>query len=215
MNRHPLALADSTPTRRPTAFDRMRSWLLHVRIPAWMHEPGNWLALAFLTLAVFTVGAVLWLLWALINAIGSGLAALAHAGGEGLNAATHWLADWPITEVINQPVRAYLDTHSAGLPATGHDLWILWLLACTVLYIAALTGSRYARISWIVIGALTATAAWHGTTTAAGRPVAAATTTAMWLLLSLPAFARRRTTPAVCSDRLAPTGAMRPVPESA
>jgi hypothetical protein len=60
-----------------------------------------------------------------------------------------------------------------------------------VLYLTGLAGSRYARIGWAAIGALTAAAAYSG---AAGRtgPAAAGATAAVWLLLSLPVYARAK-----------------------
>jgi hypothetical protein len=147
----------------------------------------NWLFGAFLLGAVATLGTLLWLIWAILSAIGSGLA----AAGTGLGRLGRWIGDGPVTASISDPVRAYLDAHSAGLPATGRDLWLVWLVAVGVLYLGALAGSTYARIGWATIGVLTATAGYFGAAAGSG-PAAAGLTVTVWLLLSLLAYARAR-----------------------
>jgi hypothetical protein len=90
------------------------------------------------------------------------LVAIIGAAGEGLHRLAGWFTDGPITHSINDPVRAWLDAHATGLPATGRDLWLVWLVTAGVLYLYAVFGSRYARIGWAAIGVLTAAAAYAG-----------------------------------------------------
>jgi hypothetical protein len=148
--------------------------------------------LILIALVVLTaVAASMWLAWVILSAFFSALGVLGDAARDGLNELAGWLAHGPITHAINDPVRAFLDAHTAGLPATGHDLWITWLATAGVLYLIGLAGSRYARIGWAAIGALTAAAAYFGAAAGTG-PAAAGLTAAVWLLLSLPVYARAK-----------------------
>ncbi|MEV4826457.1 hypothetical protein [Micromonospora sp. NPDC049274] len=141
----------------------------------------NWL-LGVVALAVLAVLSVLlWAIWVIVTK-------LVDVMDAGLDATGAWITDGPITHSISDPMRAYLDTHTGGLPATARDLWITWLIAVGVLYLGALTGSTYARIGWAAIGALTAAAVYLGAPAGAG-PTAAGLTAAVWLTLSLPAYA--------------------------
>jgi hypothetical protein len=154
-----------------------------------LREDGLLVVIALVVLAV--VAATLWLAWVILTGIISALGAGAGAAGDGLTRLAGWLAHGPITHAINDPVRGFLDAHTAGLPASGHDLWITWLATAGVLYLMGLAGSRYARIGWAVIGALTGAAAYFGAATGTG-PAAAGLTAAVWLLLSLPVYARAK-----------------------
>ena len=105
-----------------------------------------------------------------------------------------WVQHGPISHSINDPVKAWLDTHTrAGLPATSHDLWIAWLATLTVLWLLATTGSRYARVGWLLLGLATGYAAHQGAPLGAG-PAAAATTFLAWVLLSVPVYRHLPTT---------------------
>ncbi|MFF0182564.1 hypothetical protein ACFYPF_26095 [Micromonospora sp. NPDC005223] len=141
----------------------------------------NWLLGALALAALAVLGVVLWGIWALVTTLIDGLDA-------GLDAAGAWIIGGPITHSISDPVRAYLDGHTAGLPATGRDLWITWLIALSALYLGALLGSTYARIGWAAIGALSTAAVYLGAPAGTG-PAAAGLTIAVWLTLSLPAYA--------------------------
>jgi hypothetical protein len=151
----------------------------------------NWPLGVAALLALAVTGGLLWLLWIVIAGLLSGLGAAATAAGDAAPALGSWITDGPITRSISDPVRAYLDAHTTGLPAGGRDAWIAWLVAAGVLYAAAVTGSTYARIGWAAIGALTATTAYLGAPTGTG-PAAAGLTAAVWLTLSLPAYATTR-----------------------
>jgi hypothetical protein len=148
----------------------------------------NWPLGVAALIALAVVGGLLWLLWVVIAGVLSALGAAATAVGDAAPALGSWITDGPITGSISNPVRAYLDSHTAGLPATGRDLWITWLVAAGVLYLGALFGSTYARIGWVAIGALTAAAVYLGAPAGTG-PAAAGLTAAVWLALSLPAYA--------------------------
>jgi hypothetical protein len=141
----------------------------------------NWPLGAAALAALAVIGALLWAIWVIV-------AKLIHAVDAGVDAAGAWITGGPITHSISDPMRAYLEGHTAGLPATGRDLWITWLVALGVLYLGALAGSTYARIGWAAIGALTAAAVYTGAPAGAG-PAAAGLTVAVWLTLSLPAYA--------------------------
>ncbi|GGL17783.1 hypothetical protein [Mangrovihabitans endophyticus] len=154
-----------------------------------LREDGLLVVIALIVLAV--VAATLWLAWVILSAFFSALGTIAGAAGDGLSNLVGWLAHGPITHAINDPVRGFLDAHTTGLPASGHDLWITWLATAGVLYLMGMAGSGYARIGWAVIGALTAAAAYFGAAAATG-PAAAGLTAAVWLLLSLPVYARAK-----------------------
>jgi hypothetical protein len=133
---------------------------------------------------------ILWLLVTLVSGlvglIADGGRAVGHRGGDLLG----WLTDGPITTTITGPVRAYLDGHAAGLPATAAQLWTTWLITGGLLLLIAAAGSPGARIGWCVFGALTSGMAYAGTT-GDGQALAAGLTAAVWALLSIPAFTRR------------------------
>lgn len=128
----------------------------------------------------------------LIAAFVSGLADAVTAGGR--NTATVLQAD-SVLRTATGSITAWLDTHSAGLPATGTDLAMAWLGITLVLYLAAITGSVYARLAWTLTGAAAIAAAYTGAPATAAI-AAAATTAALWLLLSLPVYRRRTRRPA-------------------
>ncbi|MFI5837731.1 hypothetical protein ACIA5A_29040 [Micromonospora sp. NPDC051300] len=138
-------------------------------------------------IALAVIGGLLWLLWIAVAGLLAGAGAAATAVGDAGPALGGWITDGPITRSISDPVRAYLDAHTTGLPAGGRDAWIAWLVAVCVLYAAAVTGSTYGRIGWAAIGALTGTAAYLGAPAGAG-PAAAGLTALVWLTLSLLAY---------------------------
>jgi hypothetical protein len=186
-----LTLLDTTTTAGPTGWRRwIAAFARTVTVAvdrglAWLRE--NWpllAAAAVVVAAAALVAGVLRLAWLLLTAIGDALG----AASDGLTSAGRWLGDGPITRTIADPVRAWLDGHSAGLPATGGQLALLWAVVAAVLYLQALLGSRYARIGWAVVGAATTAAAYTGSHPA-GAAGAAGVTAAVWLLLSLPAYA--------------------------
>ncbi|WP_027661727.1 hypothetical protein, partial [Salinispora mooreana] len=156
--------------------------------PAILAIRENWQLAVIVPFALAATGALIWLLWLLLTGLITALGAAGSAIGDTAPAVGAWITDGPITRSISEPMRAWLDTNTAGLPATGRDAWITWLVAICVLYAAAVAGSSYARIGWAVIGALTAAAVHAGAPEGTGL-AAAGLTVAVWLLLSLLAYA--------------------------
>jgi hypothetical protein len=120
------------------------------------------------------------------------LALAAQGLHTGVETISGWLQHGTIVHAVNDPVRSWMDTHTAGLPVTGGDLWLVWLTALTTIYPAALLGSTYARAAWALLAAMTSAAAYAGAPHGTGV-AAAALTVLLWLLLSLPVYSRRRT----------------------
>lgn len=152
--------------------------------PAWLTRRDTWLAVVAAALA--TLAGVLWAVWWVLSLVGL----LADAGvalADGAARAGRWLSDGPITSTVTDPVRAYLDQHAAGLPATAGQLWWTWLAVTTALFVAAWCGSRGARLGWTLIGAVTAAMVWAGAAPTS-RDLAAGVAVAAWSLLSVPAF---------------------------
>lgn len=146
--------------------------------PLWSR--GNWrLAVA----AVVAVTVIVGVTGLLVSAAGSVL-------GAGSDVLSGWLTDNRTAASITNPLRAWLDAaHAGGVPATGGELWLLWIHTTAALWLAAVCGSVYARIGWALIGALSTAAVYAGSP-AAAADVTAATTATTWLLLSLPAYNR-------------------------
>lgn len=107
-----------------------------------------------------------------------------------------WVTEWPITQTITDPVRAYLDAHAANLPATADQLWWAWAITTAVLLVLAWSGSVGARIGWTLTGACTAAMVYAGTAPDA-RALAAGITVMAWATLSILAFQGTRRRPAV------------------
>ena len=186
-----LALVDPDTTT-DTAGSRWRqanTWLRDSRGLLFVRD--NWLFGVFALAAVSVLGGLLWLIWVILAAIAGAIGSWFGAAGSGLSWLGGWITGGPVTTSISDPVRAYLDAHTAGLPATGRDLWIVWLVAVALLYAGALAGSTYARIGWAAIGVLSAAAAYFGAATGSSAAAAGLVVT-VWLLLSLPAYARPR-----------------------
>ncbi|MFI7511439.1 hypothetical protein ACIBSS_31985 [Micromonospora aurantiaca] len=179
-----LALLDTDTTT--TGRRRLAAWWRTSRTARAVREGWPIAVAALIALAV--AGGLLWLLWIVIAGLLSGLGAAAAAVGDAAPALGAWITDGPITRSISDPVRAYLDAHTTGLPADGRDAWITWLVAVCALYAAAVTGSTYGRIGWAAIGVLTGVAVYAGAPAGTG-PAAAGLTAVVWLTLSLLAYA--------------------------
>lgn len=167
----------------PAARRRLAAWLDTALTHGTLVRRENW-PLALAVLAV--TGSVLltvWLLAAFVTTL------IKAAGITGATAAD-WLHRDGIVHTVTGSIRGWLDSNTAGLPATGADLGLAWAGITAVLYLAAIGGSTYARIAWALTGLAATAAAYAGaaTTTAAA---AAGTTATVWLLLSLPVYRRR------------------------
>ena len=188
VNRHDLANAVHDRAARR----RLLTWLEIQLAHDTLLRRQNWpVGVAALGLAAATT-LVLWTLGAFATAIVDA----ATTGGRHTGL---WLRDGGLVNMITGPVRAWLDAHTAGLPATSTDLGLIWAGIAAVLYLVALTRSVYARIAWALVGAATIAAAYAGADTT-GAAAAAGTTAAVWLLLSLPVYRRRRRTRRPATD---------------
>lgn len=112
------------------------------------------------------------------------------AGAVGIAIARSVEALWDIglPQTINDPVRAYLNGHSAGLPVSAKALHTTWLTATVVLGAWAILGSWGARVGCTLLGAMTTAMVWGGTVPASSRWTAAGITVTAWSLLSILAF---------------------------
>ncbi|MGC9670966.1 hypothetical protein ACNTMW_31015 [Planosporangium sp. 12N6] len=167
------------------------------RLPAWATDPATWIATGAAMFTLTLAAAALWLLWLLVTSLISSIGHGAHAGADAVTRAGRWLTHGPIAHTITDPVHHYLDTHTAGLPATASQLWAAWLTATAVLFVASWMGLRSARVGWVLIGAVTTGMVWAGAPHT-GRDLAAAVAIGAWALLSLLALSGLgRRTPAV------------------
>ena len=168
----------------PAARRRLRAWLEAELNADTLMRRENWpLGLSALVAGGIVV-LVVWLVIAFVTA-------LVKAAGSGGSAAADWLGSDAIIRTVTGPITGWLDTHAAGLPATGGDLSAAWLGIAVLLYVAAIGGSTYGRIAWALTGIAAIAAAYAGATITSAA-VAAGTTAALWLLLSLPVYRRRR-----------------------
>lgn len=94
-----------------------------------------------------------------------------------------WATQWAAT--ITDPVRAYLDAHTASLPVTATSAFGIWLgVGAVSLVLAWLTESFGARLTWFAHGAATVFMVW-ASSPAAGRTVASGLAVLAWTGLSL------------------------------
>lgn len=178
----------TTPPRRPAQLDTLDLALVACEEFGRWWKTARWparvLAASGLTVASSVVLLVVWTVLQGLSWIADGLVQLLGHDGA------HALATWQITHVITDPVRHYLSTAGADLPASPQTLTVGWAVAAGLLLLGSLVGIRGARIGWAVIGAATTTVVYAGTIPS-GRLVAAAVTAAAWALLSIPAYWRR------------------------
>jgi uncharacterized membrane protein YedE/YeeE len=128
---------------------------------------------------------------------------IAHAVKGGTEHAFSWAVGWDLPRIITNPVRHYLDTHTAGLPASPDLLWSAWAITGAVLLVLAIGNSVGARIGWLLYGLATAGMVWAGTASS-GRATAAGVTVIAWALcsvLALHGLGRRSGPPVVVLDR--------------
>ncbi|MEV7177745.1 hypothetical protein [Kitasatospora sp. NPDC093679] len=96
------------------------------------------------------------------------------------------------TDVVTGPAVSWLHQHATGLPVTGHQLAVAWILLAAIAFVSARGGSPAGRLVWAFVGAGTATAVWQASPDGQ-RAAATATTTGLWLLLTLSAYRPRPT----------------------
>ncbi|MFI5800725.1 hypothetical protein [Streptomyces sp. NPDC051677] len=93
-----------------------------------------------------------------------------------------------LTAAIDQPVRVYLDAHTAGLPVTAATVHLVWVASgAGLLAVSYLTGTFGARFTWVLWGAATAVMVWSATAGPA-RQVAAGLAVIGWGIASIVAL---------------------------
>lgn len=142
--------APTTP--RPLAVLTDSDWLAARRHEVAEVLAGNWrpAPLWIKAAALVPLGLLV------MSAVGALVSALFHHFGRAWD--TSGLAD-----VIDQPVRAYLDAHTAGLAVTAETMHLVWLVSGAGLLFFSLSGTFGARLTWILWGAATTAMVWTGT----------------------------------------------------
>ncbi|MGY3341044.1 hypothetical protein ACVW0K_007237 [Streptomyces filamentosus] len=143
------------------------------------HQMANWIkaviAVTGASVAFLLTGTALGLLADLLHQLWATAPTFRAAG-----------AVW---DVVDTPVRAYLTTHSAGLPLSPDAVYLLW--QTTGLYavvLGCITRSNGLRLTWLAWGAAGIAMVWT-TTPATTRPVATGIAVLLWTVFS--AFALR------------------------
>ncbi|WP_331736898.1 hypothetical protein OG426_55605 (plasmid) [Streptomyces canus] len=85
---------------------------------------------------------------------------------------------------IDQPVRAYLASHTQALPLTVTTAYSTWQAVGVVAFLLGYLRNTAARLTWTAWGAATVTMVWIGTPEP-GRQVAAGIAVLTWTALSL------------------------------
>ncbi|MEV7082419.1 hypothetical protein AB0N88_28405 [Streptomyces sp. NPDC093516] len=94
-----------------------------------------------------------------------------------------WFTQW--TATVTDPVHAYLNAHTVGLPLTATSAFAIWQgVGIASLVLSWLTGAVGARLTWIAHGACSVLMVFDASP-AAGRPVAAALAVLAWTIGSL------------------------------
>jgi hypothetical protein len=96
--------------------------------PSWLYRAGT--VIAFIVVVYFGSSTITDL--------------LANAGASARS------SNWGL--VIEAPIRAYFEQHSAGLPVSTQKLIHVWGLAGLILFIVSLFGNIGARVGWVVFG---------------------------------------------------------------
>jgi hypothetical protein len=173
-------------------------------VPVWVEDLGDWARDAarrrpdgtpgpLVIAGGLLAGAVL-----LFGVVIPVVAGLAHAVRGGTEHAWSWAVGWQLPRVVTDPVRHYLDTHSAGLPVSADVVWSAWAITGVVLLVLAACRSVGARIGWVLFGTTTAAMVYAGTVEP-DRFTAAGVAVVGWSLLSVVALRGlgRRTRPDV------------------
>ncbi|MCX4598323.1 hypothetical protein OG819_55285 [Streptomyces sp. NBC_01549] len=85
---------------------------------------------------------------------------------------------------IDQPIRAYLTTHTRALPITAATAYSTWQVVGVVAFLLGYLRITPARLTWTAWGAATVTMVWIGTPEP-GRQVAAGIALLAWTALSV------------------------------
>ncbi|WP_051901048.1 helix-turn-helix domain-containing protein [Streptomyces aureus] len=163
------------PTPRPLLRLTDRDWLDARRREVADAMTGPWRQTALWIKTVVVISAFL----VLTSATGALLSALSSHAAKAWNGSG-------LTATVDQPVRTYLDAHTAGLPVTATTLHLVWVASgAGLLAFSFLTGTFGARLTWILWGAATTAMVWSGTPDPA-RPVAAGLALIAWGIASIP-----------------------------
>lgn len=185
----------------PRLAERINHWWIHREktIPALADmlaippKRATAAILGAIALALTLIGLLIWWVIAGIVGVVTGITtAISDSSADAAKTSAHDLASWSLTRTITEPVRTFIDQHSAGLPVGAGTLWLTWLISTGVLFLLAALGSRGARIGWTLVGAAT-TAMVYTATSPAGRLVAAGLTLTIWAVLSVIALNRTGT----------------------
>ncbi|WP_326743381.1 hypothetical protein [Streptomyces sp. NBC_01768] len=93
-----------------------------------------------------------------------------------------WATQWAAT--VTDPVHAYLDAHTVGLPITATTVFGIWLVVGAATLIGAWIIEGFGpRLTWLAYGTATVFMVWDASP-AAGRTVAAGLAVIAWTILS-------------------------------
>lgn len=101
------------------------------------------------------------------------------------------ITDLTAVRMVTDPISGYLTQHALGLPIAPHTLGTVWAVTCGVLLLLAWSGSRGARIGWVLTGIASVAMAYAGVP-ALNAPIAAGATALAWMAGSVLAFTRHR-----------------------
>ena len=88
-----------------------------------------------------------------------------------------------LVATITDPVHAYLDTHTTGLPVSADTAYTAWSLTGLAAMVIGLLGSFGARLTWLAWGTATVAMVWAATPEP-GRTVAAGLAVLGWTAAS-------------------------------
>lgn len=160
-----------------------RRWdeVFQARHAGW-HGMANWIKA---TLALTALGSVIVLLDTASDVVATVLHALFTALSDAQPPGTD--ATRGLWGVIDNPVRSYIDQHSAGLTVPASAVYAFWQAAGLLAFIGGFTGSAGARIAWALWGGSSAAMVWAAAPVG-GRVVATGLAALMWALASIVAL---------------------------
>ncbi|WP_407842085.1 hypothetical protein ACE1OC_42800 (plasmid) [Streptomyces sp. DSM 116496] len=198
--KHPLSdQADTEATTKTTdaEFEEILAWWSSTWNDAWdgggvfhrrweeirtarkagWHGMANWIKALLVLAGVCVLIILLEAAGDIFDGFLRGLAASAPTTSIGTSTSSEF---W---DVVDTPVRVYIDQHTAGLPVSGSAAYTFWQLTGLFGLIGGFIGATGARITWTLWGAVTATAVWT-TTPADGHTVATVIAVLAWTIAS-------------------------------
>lgn len=184
---------DAKDIPRPERFAQLRagwnaSWeqggFLHGRweelrqVPqAGWHGMANWIKALLVLIGVCAVIILLDTAGDIFDAALGRLADTVPATRAGTSASSE------LWGVVDNPIRAYIAQHTAGLSVSGSAVYTAWQLTGLFGLIGGFIGAAGARITWTCWGAVSAAAVWSAAP-ADGRTVATAIAVLAWTVAS-------------------------------